>query len=174
MKDSTLKEIDNTHPSELVYITAVPLDSFQQQLSDSWRKRIFRGFNWGSGKLYWKTLASMHIYCSVKIMLLIPQMQLFSQCFWLSFTRYLHALFLAITIASLFRPLLPFPWDNFNNLVFLLILLYSRTTMTDSEKDLSWKSSQSSRKSNMDVDNFNKNVLRYNYINTCKRLGNIF
>lgn len=101
----------------------------------------------------------MHIYCSEKIMLLIPQMQLISQCFWLSFTRYLHPLFLAVTIASLFRTLLPFPWDNFNILVFLLIPLYSRTMLTEPEQDLSWKSSQSNRKSNMDVDNFNKNVL---------------
>ena len=138
----------------------------------------FRGSNWGPEKLYWKTLAS-HEYPLqwnlFKIMLFIPNIQLFSQYFLLSFTKHLYPPLFCyhyyyFSLSS--RPSLHFPWDNFNNLVFLLTPLSSRTMVT-SDKILSWESSQSSRKPNMDVGNFNKNILRYNHRNTYKKLGNI-
>lgn len=177
MKDSTLKEMDNTHLSRASVYYSCPLGLTPTTAQWLLEEENFRGSNWGSEKLYWQTLASREYplqWNLLKIVLFIPHIQLFSQYFWLSFTRHFHPPLFCYHwyYFSLFnRPLLHFPWDNFNNLVFLLTPVSSRT-MT-SEKTLSWKSSQSSRKPNMDVDNFNKNILRYNYRNACKRLGNI-
>lgn len=168
--------MDNMHPSRVSVYYSCPF-GLTPTTAQWLLEENFRGPNWGPVQLYWKTLVS-HAYPLqwnlFKIMLLIPQIQLFSQCFWLSFKAIFSHLFLAIRYHcyfSLFRPLLHFPWDNFNNLVSLLISQRSRTVVTQN-KTLCWKSS-SLRKSNMDVDNFNKNVLKYNHRTTFKRLGNI-